>query len=603
MCGIVGVVDPSLDSSRLEASLSLLRHRGPDGRGVFLDPDRHLGLGHARLSIIDLKTGAQPMCSHDGRIALVCNGELYDFERQRGELEREGARFASQSDSELIIHLYLKHGERFYEHLRGEFAFLLYDRTLGLLIAARDRFGIKPLYVARTMAGGWAFSSEIKGLFGTRLVKREIDLYAPSKEGATLFRGVEHVPPAAAVILDVVNSTQRVISYWHPNFPRASKYDTSKSFEEYKEEIDQLLTEAIRLRLRADVPVGLYLSGGLDSALVAAKVKTLARWTPHAFTLAFVDEGEPYNEAEIAKLIARHVGVKHHMLEVTTETLLRNLESCLWHVETPLGDLAPVGKYLLSDLAQRHVKVVLTGEGADEVFLGYQFYHKVVDGSGSVSSSRRASLSAWFFGILGRLVVAAPKSAYTRVLPEGQQRESDAEQIEGRAAVVQLQYRRLVTHLPRVILCAYGDRTEMAHSIEGRVPFLDHHLFEAARDIPVEHKIRGRVEKYILRTIADDLIPKEVVERRKWPLSTRVPAMLPGKHPGLDWLLTTYASAPALRRAGIYNVHFVRILRLIRAIPRLSRPIGQKIDRILFRICCIQILHAQFIADDSRQFS
>jgi asparagine synthase (glutamine-hydrolysing) len=543
------------------------------------------------------------MYSHDGRIALVCNGELYDFERQRGELEREGARFASQSDSELIIHLYLKHGQRFYEHLRGEFAFLLYDRTLGLLIAARDRFGIKPLYVARTMAGGWAFSSEIKGLFGTRLVKREIDLYAPSKAGATLFRGVEHVPPAAAVTLDVVNSTQRVISYWRPNFPRASKYDTSKSFEEYKEEIDQLLTEAIRLRLRADVPVGLYLSGGLDSALVAAKVKTLARWTPHAFTLAFVDEGEPYNEAEIAKLIARHVGVEHHVLEVTTETLLRNLESCLWHVETPLGDLAPVGKYLLSDLAQRHVKVVLTGEGADEVFLGYQFYHKVVDGSGSVSSSRRASLSAWFIRILGRLVVAAPKSAYTRVLPEGQQSESDAEQIEGRAPVVQLQYRRLVRHLPHVILGAYGDRTEMAHSIEGRVPFLDHHLFEVARDIPVEYKVRGGVEKYIIRKIADGLIPKEVVERRKWPLSTRVPPMLPGKLAGLGRLLAAYLSAPALRRAGIYNVHFVRILRLIRAIPRLSRPIGQKIDRILFRICCIQILHAQFIADDAHQFS
>ena len=331
-------------------------------------------------------------------------------------------------------------------------------------------------------------------------------------------------------------------------------------------------------------------------------MKTLARWTPHAFTIAFVDEGEPYNEAEIAKLIARHVGVEHHVLEVTTETLLRNLESCLWHVEAPIINLAPVGKYLLSDLAQRHVKVVLTGEGSDEVFLGYHFYREVADRSGSVSSSRRASLSEWFIRLFERLVVAAPQSTYTRVLPEGQQRGSDAEQIEGRAAVVQLQYRQIVTHLPRVILCAYGDRTEMAHSIEGRVPFLDHHLFEVARDIPVEHMIRDGVEKYILRTIADGWIPKEVVERRKWPLSTRVPTMLPGKHPGLDCLLTTYASAPALRRAGIYSVHFVRILRLIRAIPRLPRPIGEKIDAVLFRICCIQILHARFIADDARQF-
>lgn len=603
MCGIVGVVDPSLDRSRLEASLRLLRHRGPDGSGVFLEPDRHLGLAHARLSIIDLKTGAQPLYSHDARLALVCNGEIYDFERQRGELEREGCRFASNSDSELIMHLYIKHGERFYERLRGEFAFLLYDRSLGRLIAARDRFGIKPLYVARTEAGGWAFSSEIKGLFGTGLVEREIDLNASSKDGATLFRGVEHVPPATAVVLDLVNGTQRVTSYWRPNFPRGSGYNTSRTFEEYKEEIDRVLTEAIRLRLRADVPVGLYLSGGIDSALVAAKVKTLVRWTPHAFTIAFVDEGEPYNEAEIAKLIARHVGVEHHMLEVTTETLLRNLERCLWHVETPLSDLAPVGKYLLSDLAQRHVKVVLTGEGSDEVFLGYPVFREVADRGSSSSSSRRALLSAWFSRLLGRLLVAASKSIYTRVLPEGQELRNDCEQIEGRAPVVQLQYRRLVTHLPRVILCAYGDRTEMAHSIEGRVPFLDHHLFEVARDIPVEHNIRDGVEKYIVRKIADGLIPKDVIERRKWPLSTQVPSMLPGQHAGLDHLLATYASAPALRRAGIYCVHFVRILQLIRSIPILPRAFGRTIDRFLFRICCVQILYAQFIADDTHQFS
>jgi asparagine synthase (glutamine-hydrolysing) len=603
MCGIVGVVDPSLNSSRLEASLRLLRHRGPDGRGVFLQPDRHLGLGHARLSIIDLETGAQPLYSHDGRLALVCNGEIYDFERQRGELEREGSRFATNTDAELIIHLYLKHGERFYEHLRGEFAFLLYDRSLARLIAARDRFGIKPLYVARTKAGGWAFSSEIKGLFGTGLVEREIDFNAPSKDGATLFRGVEHVPPATAVVLDVVNGTPRVMSYWRPNFPRASRYHTSRTFEEYKEEIDRVLTEAIRLRLRADVPVGLYLSGGIDSALVAAKVKTLVPWTPHAFTIAFVDESEPYNEAEIAKVIARHIGVEHHVLEVTTEMLLRNLEKCLWHAETPLGDLAPVGKYLLSDLAQRHVKVVLTGEGSDEVFLGYKVFREVAADSGSSFLSSRRSLAAWFSRLLGRLLVAPPKSIHATVLPEGQERWSDSEQIEGRAPVVQLQYRRLVTHLPRVILCAYGDRTEMAHSIEGRVPFLDHHLFEVARDIPVEHKIRGGIEKYIIRKIADGLIPKEVVERRKWPFSTRVPSMLPGKQAALDRLLSTYVSPSGLRRTGIYRVHFVRVLRLIRAIPILPRGIGRTIDRFLFRICCVQILHAQFITDDAHQFS
>lgn len=602
MCGIIGVVDPSLDRPRLEASLNLLRHRGPDGRGVFLDPDRHLGLGHARLSVIDLNTGAQPLYSEDGRLVLVCNGELYDFERQRAELERDGHRFVSHTDSELIIHLYLKHGQRFYEHLRGEFAFLLYDRSLGLLIAARDRFGIKPLYVARTRSGGWAFSSEIKGLFGTGLVQRELDVHAPVKGGATSFRGVEHVPPAAAVILDLANGSHQVMPYWSPDFPRASAYDTSRSFEDYRDEIDGLLTEAIRLRLRADVPVGLYLSGGLDSALVAAKVKALTRSKPHAFTIAFVDEGEPYNEAEVAKRIASHVGVEHHVLEATTETLLDNLEPCLWHVETPISELAPVGKYLLSELAQRHVKVVLTGEGSDEVFLGYELYRRVENGNGAVPPSGRASLPATLISLIERWLVAAPKSAYAPVLAEGHKRGNESEQIEGRTALVQLQYQRLVTHLPRVILCAFGDRTEMAHSIEGRLPFLDHCLFEAAREIPVDHKIRDGVEKFIIRSIAEGLIPKEVVERRKWPLSTRVPPMLPGKHAALDRLLASHASARALRRARIYRASVVRLLRLVRAMPRLPPTLGQRIDRILFHICCVQILHSRFIADDGKQF-
>jgi asparagine synthase (glutamine-hydrolysing) len=615
MCGIVGVVDPSVDHACLEASLNLLRHRGPDGDGLFVDPDRRVGLGHTRLSIIDLETGAQPLYSADRRLALVCNGELYDFERQRGELQREGYRFATKSDSELIIHLYLKHGDLFYQHLRGEFAFLLYDSSRGRLIAARDRFGIKPLYFARTKAGGWAFSSEIKGLFGTGLVDREIDLHARSHDGATLFRGVEHVAPATAIVVDVESRAPRTECYWRPDFPRARDYDASRTFNEHRESTDRMLTEAVRLRLRADVPVGIYLSGGIDSALVAAKVKSLVSWRPHAFTISFVDEGEPYDEVEVAKRVARHVGLEHHVLEVTTETLLRNLARCLWHVETTLSDLAPVGKYLLSGLAQQHVKVVLTGEGSDEVFLGYDVFRGTAQRGFADANSRRASLARRAFRALKGTVlharqflrpkswlVASPKSTRARVLPGGPRAWSDPGQIEGRAPVVQQQYRRLVTHLPNVILCAYADRTEMAHSIEGRVPFLDHRLFEVARDIPPEYKIRDGVEKYIIRSIADGLLPEEVVDRRKWRLSTRVPSMLSGRHAGVDRLLATHLSAPALRRAGIYRAHVVRMLRLIRAMPLLPRPLGRAIDRLLFSVCCVQILHAQFIADDARRF-
>jgi asparagine synthase (glutamine-hydrolysing) len=249
------------------------------------------------------------------------------------------------------------------------------------------------------------------------------------------------------------------------------------------------------------------------------------------------------------------------------------------------------------------VKVVLTGEGADEVFLGYNVFREAAEKHSAYASSRHTWLSAWGSRLLRRWLFAAPQAVSVRVFHEGQACGSDSAQIAGRDPVVQLQYRRLVTHLPQVILCAYGDRTEMAHAIEGRVPFLDHHVFEVARDLPVEHKIRDGVEKYILRKIADGLLPQEVVTRRKWPLSTSVPSMLPGQHAALDRLVATYTSAAALRRAGIYRVHVVRLLRCIRAMPMLPRAIGRAIDRVLFRICCVQILHAQFITDEARQFS
>jgi asparagine synthase (glutamine-hydrolysing) len=591
MCGITGILDPRATRQRLQQSASALGHRGPDGTGIYLDADRGLGLAHARLAVIDLVHGAQPLLSADQQIVLVCNGEIYDFERQRRGLERDGHRFLTNSDSEIIIHLYQEYGLRFTDHLRGEFAFLLLDRAHRRLVAVRDRFGIKPLYVAGTDRNGWIFSSEIKGIFATSLVRPRIDPqeHLFGDELATPFRTVRHIAPATAMLVDLDSGTREDLTYWKPNLPSLRDAEPRRPLVEYVEQTDHLLTEAVRLRMRADVPVGVYLSGGLDSAVVSAKIVEMGGTPPKAFTVAFTDQGEEHNELRQSRVIARHLGLDQHVVEVGPRQLWDNLEGCLWHTEAPIGNLAPVGKYLLSALARRHVMVVLTGEGADEVFLGYHWFRRASTLMGRASMwmdtqvhDLRNQLFTRLIGLRGDLPAASS--------PGGGQ-AADRSQLAGRHPVVQLQYRRLKEHLLPVILSAYGDRTEMAHSIEGRTPFLDHHLFEFARNIPVDLNICHGMEKCVLRHLARGLVPDEIVKRRKWPFSTPAAMIGAEAHDAARRTLSTYLTRDAIGRTGLFNWEGVALLGSLRKIPRLRRTL----DKARFYVCNMQILHRLFV--------
>lgn len=519
MCGLTGVVDKRLQDQphnyehSLAAANEALAHRGPDGQGTYLDLPLGVGLAHVRLAIIDVEGGHQPLVSANGNVILVYNGEIYDFERQRQALEAEGYRFVTKTDSEVILNLYLRHGLDFFRHLRGEFAFLLLDKTQKRLLAVRDRFGIKPLYVARTTTGGWVFASEIKAMFAGGFVTPVIHPhFGLGDELATFFEGVEHVAPATAINIDLENGRHEFVNYWKPNLP-TDESDATISMNEYACRVDDLLTESIRLRLRADVPVGLYLSGGIDSALVAAKVRMLASDRPKAFTVTFANQGARYNELDQARLIARHIDVEHHVLELTPENLWNALEACLWHAEGPIGDLAPVGKFLLSEFARRHVTVVLTGEGSDEAFLGYSAFYRSLTPPGPLQ------------GLIARLGVSSKdiallmltrRFAERRIPATDQERPCfDQSQLTNRHSVRQLQYKRLKNHLMPVILSAYADRTEMAHSIEGRVPFLDHHLFDYAKTIPLTFNLRDGTEKRVLRQVCAGLLPDEITQHSR----------------------------------------------------------------------------------------
>jgi len=604
MCGIFGAIESGLTERMLNAAGNILTHRGPDAYGTFLDLLLGVGLVHRRLSVLDPEGGDQPLYATDRDIVLVCNGEIYDFERIRTQLEDEGYSFDTASDSEVIINLYLKHGLDCLSKLRGEFAFLLLDKRSGRLVAARDRFGIKPLYFSQTDSGGWCFASETKAMAasGLKHLVMEPEQFARN-ENCSLFRGVYSIPPATALVFNLFDLSFDTLTYWQPDFPVKEESERDGSLHQWVRTLEQPLAEAIRIRMRADVPVGVYLSGGIDSAVVAAKASRGRASPPCAFTVSFQDVPEPFNEEANARRIAEHLGLEHHILKLDTATLWDNLEKCLWHNEAPIGDLAPVGKFMLSAFASQHVKVVLTGEGADEVFLGYRAFRRAVceppdndnsrqDPNGARTSLRERIRKHLFDPTRDNTLSKTRSNVGLQdpALTALREQSRDTSQIADRPAVIRLQYRRLKTHLHRVILCAYGDRMEMAHSIEGRVPFLDHVLFDTVKRIPLRYKIDGERHKVVLRELAATLLPDEVVNRPKWRFSTPRPAFELGHYESLDRLVDEYLSRAAVRRTGLFPWSGVAMLWGLRRFGRYRK----RADRSLFRILCLQILYHQF---------
>lgn len=599
VCGILGYSGYRIGDEALNRAIQSMRHRGPDGSGAFRDDAAYVGLGHARLSIIDLSTGAQPLFSEDRDIALVCNGEIYDFERIRTDLIAKGHRFQTGSDSEVIIHLYQEYGQGFTEHLRGEFAFLLYDAAAKKLIAVRDRFGIKPMYF-HMAAGKYLLASEAKAIFATGIVQPRIDVLAIRDYFCgvipdSIFEGISVVPPGCIMTIDLTNDSHRIDRYWDLYLPRDADLTADRSPQEYATDVRSAFDEAVRLRLRADVPVGVYLSGGIDSAIVAA---TAARQFPgrlKAFNIEFPGD-HAWNEFQIAKSMAEKIGAEFHSVRCDSDTLLKNMVDSLWITEFPFANFHGVGKYVLSRLAREHVTVVLTGEGSDELFLGYVCFQEnmggmshhiadrlrgrpmraprklkyVVDALGFLPMPEHSeTLDPLRLRFLIRMFARGvrPKLAETHPLDKLKQR-IDRAQTDGNTHARQVQYFWIKSMLAPYLLCMLGDRAEMGHSIEGRTPFLDHHLFEMTRTIPDNVKIRDGVEKHVLREAFRDELTEELYNRAKWPYSAPPMRIQMGQSRVLDALLEQYLSKRAVERAGIFSYVAVRsMMAIARRLP------------------------------------
>jgi asparagine synthase (glutamine-hydrolysing) len=607
MCGIVAAYGDGVASSveAIHRGLKVLGHRGPDATHLWQSRTGEVILGHTRLSIIDLSTGDQPLTNEDETLHLVVNGELYGFERIRDDLTARGHRFRTKSDSEILLHLYEEYGVECLHRLRGEYAFVLWDERQRLLFAGRDRFGIKPLFYSQAKEGLF-FASEVKALHACGVAPawdeegflQTFWLAGQPALGQTHFRGVRSVPPAHYLLAK--SGTVSTHKYWDFDYPEERDIPVLQDGE-YAERFFAVLDEAVRLRMRADVPVGCYLSGGIDSCSVLGLMARHSASPVRAFSLAF--DHPAYDESPIAREMAQRAGAEFTTIPVTQASLADDFSDAVWHGETFFANAHCVAKFALSRAVhEAGYKVVLTGEGADEILAGYPHFR--LDLSRSCSGTEGLALQqslaasnivsrglllpddeappspvflkrlgyvpAWIEArqsFLHKLRPILPDSFESCQLHELLLRQLDVDgQMCGRHIINQSLYLWNKTTLPGYILTILGDRMEMSHSVEGRVPFLDHHVVEFTRTLPVTQKIHGTTEKFVLREAMRPLLTNTVYERQKHPFLAP-PALLNPDEPLHQMMQDT------LRGTVIDTIPFVRkkgVVELLDRIPSLD---------------------------------
>jgi asparagine synthase (glutamine-hydrolysing) len=582
VCGIVGVYEYGRRAGGVSEDLirvmrDTLRHRGPDGEGLYVSPDEHLGLGHRRLAIVDPAGGAQPMFGEHGE-CLVFNGEIYNYPALRDELERDGVRFRTSCDTEVILHLYARDGDRCLERLDGMFAFALWDQRRRRLLLARDRLGEKPLYWA-DRGGVLVFGSEIKALLEHPLVRRAVNqeaipsylthLVTPSPH--TLFEGVNKLPPATMATCDA--GGLRLARYWDLFTPRRW---SPQPLAEAARRVRHLLERSAEARLMSDVPLGVLLSGGLDSTTLLALVRERTS-SLSTFSVGFAGEG-PVDERAEARRVARHFGTDHHEVAVSERDALAFLPGLVHHQDEPLADPVCIPLHFVCGLArQQGVKVVLAGEGADELFWGYPRYRDVL----ARWSTLRAllTLPAPVRSLLPRVLAASGRSRpYRRELldqidrgrlspahmPAGATSHERARLLRrphdalawspsdgGRgcaadplsALAFDTQEHEFGLRLPELLLMRI-DRFSMANGVEARVPFLAPELVEFVYRLPLEAKLDGEVSKVVLRQAVGDLLPDHVLSRPKQGFGAPVQEWLTSR---MDGLLARLLAGDALR--------------------------------------------------------
>ncbi len=589
MCGIVGIVSTvgNVDSDRLVQMRDALTHRGPDDEGVWIDASGRVGLAHRRLSIIDLSaSGQQPMSDESGSLVLTFNGEIYNFRQLRSELIDKGYRFKSQTDTEVVLYAYAEWGVGSISRLNGMFAFALYDRGKGQMILARDRFGEKPLYY-RLDGGTCRFASELKGLAAGGGLSLQVDpdlLYSYLVFGYipypnTVFDKVWKLPPASYMVLDTGSLATEVVRYWALD----QQADDGLNLVEATDELEGLFADSVGMRMVADVPVGAFLSGGVDSTLVVAAMKRAAI-DVKTFSIGFWDQ--EYDEAPFAKTIADYLGCDHHEHYVEPQEAIDVLMGLPAIYDEPYADSSAIPTFIVSRFARQEVKVVLTGDGGDELFGGYAAYPAfarlrpvqclpmasrslvagLLENIGFGKLRRHADLlrqrELWeLFLYINERTVAKQPDAARLLFGEGSAGLADSEYVrlfnqDATDPLRAAMHTEARTYLVDDIL-AKVDRASMAVSLEARVPFLDHRIAEFAARLSTKMKLgsRGQDRKRVLRELLGRSIPPHMFERRKHGFMMPLHRWFRGE---LRWLLDEYLAESRIKREGVFDPKVVK---------------------------------------------
>ena len=642
MCGIAGILNSHGTSSETEITVSrmvtMLHHRGPDESGLYVDDD--ICLGHARLSILGLETGTQPIGNHDETLWIVYNGEVFNYLELKEGLVQKGHCFKTDTDTEVVLALYQEYGSAFLPMLNGQFAIAIWDRRKKELFLARDRVGIRPLFYTQRN-GKFNFASEIKALFADSEIPRSLDPEALKQiftfwttvTPKTAFRDIYELPAGHFV---VVNKTGMSVPepYWSIPCPSGEEM-WAGTFEEAKEELGALLKDAVRLRLRADVPVGAYLSGGLDSSIITSLIANNFNNHLRTFSLSFQES--PFDESQYQDEMVRQLGTEHSGICVSNQDVRDNFSQVIWQCEKPLLRTGPIPLFSLSKLVRdSQFKVVLTGEGADEIFGGYnifkeaklrQFWGRQPESKWRPllverlypyifkNSSRGRVFLQQFFSVKKGDLDNPFFSHQIRWRNSGKNRnffsadlQADVADYDPFASLTQrlpesfgerdtfskAQFLEMDIFLTNYLLSSQGDRVGMGNSIELRVPFLDHRVIEFAAKLPPHWKIKGLNEKYILKEAFKGVVPEIIRNRPKQPYRAPIKESFWTDEPGS--YVHDLLSEEAIARAGYFDAKKVAFLK--KKFTRDSTQAANEVQNMaLIGILSTQVLHQQFVED------
>jgi asparagine synthase (glutamine-hydrolysing) len=643
MCGIAGIYSrqkkTKIEKSIMQKMIAVQYHRGPDESGFLFD--KNFAMAMARLSIIDLQSGGQPIHNEDKSVWVVFNGEIFNYIELREILQKQGHRFYTSSDTEVIVHLYEKYGLDFVRHLNGQFAIAIWDTKQRKLILARDRVGIRPLFYTR-QGSDLYFASEMKSFFATGEIQPELnteglaDIFTfwVNLSPQSSFKNIFELP--AGHLMEVSEKNIKIQQYWHPEFP-AKKFFMQSSHEQLIEETQALIHDAVKLRLRSDVPVAAYLSGGLDSSIISSLVKKYHNNELITFSVAFKDV--EYDERKYQEQMAKHIGTRHHVIEVDDKDIAKKFIDTIWYAEKPMMRTAPAPLLALSSLVRsNNIKVVLTGEGADEMFGGYNIFKENLvrrfwarEPQSAVRPlllarlypyilKNQQAVNPFWQAFFKRHLMETDNPYYSHLLRwentakiksifashirsqfdlQKQQLKLEtymSKKLGGWHPLNQAQYLEIVLFMSGYLLSSQGDRMMMGNSVEGRFPFLDHRVIEYAAKLSPEIKINGLNEKFILKESFKHLLPADIAKRPKQPYRAPIASVfLADDTPDL---IKEMLDENTIKNYGYFENK--AISGLVKKLKRSSANTSARDDMALVAAVSTQLLHYHFIENFSQ---